>query len=148
MRPLIPVSQHASQLLKLLQEIHTLVRTVLQLHKDEMQARFEPSTAPHFIQGDNVSIVTKNLFLLGQPSRKLRDRQLGSFTIEEQIGKHSYKLPLPTSVRLHSVYYINNLKPCSTSSLRLAIPVNVYEGDDEEFDVFQIVFFFVHQVVT
>jgi hypothetical protein len=39
MRPSIPVSQDATERLRLLQEIHTLVRSVLQLHKDEMQAR-------------------------------------------------------------------------------------------------------------
>jgi hypothetical protein len=49
MRPSIPVSQNATDRLRLLQEVHTLVRYVLQLHKDNMQARTEPSTTPHFI---------------------------------------------------------------------------------------------------
>jgi transposase InsO family protein len=71
MRPSIPVSQDATKRLKLLQEIHTLVRSVLQLHKDEMQARKEPSTTPHFARGDKVSVVKANLFLRGQPNRKL-----------------------------------------------------------------------------
>ena len=39
MRPSILVSQDATERLRLLQEVHTLVRSVLQLHKDEMQAR-------------------------------------------------------------------------------------------------------------
>jgi hypothetical protein len=52
-------------------------RSVLQLHKDDMQARSEPSIAPHFIRGDKATLVTKNLFLRGQPNMKLRDRQLG-----------------------------------------------------------------------
>jgi transposase InsO family protein len=39
MRPSIPVTQNATERLRLLQEVHTLVRFVLQLHKDEMQAR-------------------------------------------------------------------------------------------------------------
>jgi hypothetical protein len=63
-----------------------MVRTVLQLLKDEMQAYSEQSTALHPVQGDNVRVVTKNLFLRGQPNRKLRNRQFGPFTIEEQIG--------------------------------------------------------------
>jgi hypothetical protein len=49
MRPSIPVSQDASGRLRLLHELHALVRSVLQLLKDEMQARSEPSTAPHFV---------------------------------------------------------------------------------------------------
>jgi hypothetical protein len=51
MRPSTKVSQDAIERLRLLQEVHTLVRSVLQLHKDEVQARTEPSTAPHFVGG-------------------------------------------------------------------------------------------------
>jgi hypothetical protein len=111
---------------------------VSQLHKDEMQARTEPSTTPHFARGDKVSVVTANLFLRGQPSRKLRDRQLGLFTLEERIGKHSYIMKLPATVRLHHVFHVKNLRPCSTASLRPVVPVIVHEGDDEEFDVSHI----------
>jgi hypothetical protein len=49
MRPLLPLSQDASERLKLLQEVHAMVRTVLPFYKDEMQARSEPSTTPHFV---------------------------------------------------------------------------------------------------
>jgi hypothetical protein len=100
-----------------------------------MQERTEPSTSPHFAKGDKVSVVTTNLFLRGQPNRKLRDRQLGPFSVEEQIGKHSYRLKLPATLRLHHVFHVNNLRPSSTAPLRPAVPVTVLEGDDEEFDV-------------
>jgi hypothetical protein len=75
MRPSMPVSQQdAIERFKLLQELHALARTVLELHKDEMQARSEPSTAPHVVRGDKVTVLTKNIFLRGQLYRKLRDR--------------------------------------------------------------------------
>jgi hypothetical protein len=138
MRPSIPVSQDATQRLRLLQKIHTLVRSMLQLHKDEMQARTNPSTTPHFVKGDKVAVVTTNFFLRGQPNRKLKDIQLGPFIVEEQIGKHSYRLKLPAIVRLHNVFHVNNLRPCSTVPLRRAVPMTVHEGDDEEFDVSHI----------
>jgi hypothetical protein len=76
MRPSIPVSQDASERIRLLQEIHTMVRSVLQLHKNEMHARTTPSTSPHFAKGDNVSVVTANPFLRGQPNKNLRGRHL------------------------------------------------------------------------
>jgi hypothetical protein len=76
MRPSIPFSQNASKRLKLLHELHTLKRSVLQMDKDEMQARLEPSIAPHLVRGDKENVVTKNLFLRGQPNHKLRNRQL------------------------------------------------------------------------
>jgi hypothetical protein len=115
-----------------------MVRFVLKLHKDEMQARTEPSTAPQFAKGDKVSVVTTNRFLRGQPNRKLRDRQLGPFSVEEQIGKHSYILKLPATVRLHHVFHVNKLRPCATAPLRQVVPVTIHEGDDEEFDVSHI----------
>jgi hypothetical protein len=73
MRPL-QSPQDAKERLKLLHELHTLVRSVLQVHKDEMQAHSKPSTAPHVVRGDKVSVVTKNLFLRGEPNRKMRAR--------------------------------------------------------------------------
>jgi hypothetical protein len=64
-----------------------MVRSVLQLHKDEMQARSEPSTTLHLVRGDKVIVVTKNLFLRGQLNMKLRERQLGPFTMEELLNR-------------------------------------------------------------
>jgi hypothetical protein len=49
-----------------------------------MQERSEPSTAPHFVRGDKVSLVTTNIFLRGQPNKKLRDKQLGLFFSGEE----------------------------------------------------------------
>jgi hypothetical protein len=103
-----------------------------------MHERSYPSTAPHFVRGHKVSIVTTNLFLRGQPKRKLRDRQLGPFSVEEQIGKHIYILKLPATVPLHNVFHVNNLRPCSLAPLRPAVPVVVHERNDEEFDVSHI----------
>jgi hypothetical protein len=80
----------------------------------------------------------QTFFLRGQPYRKLRDRQLGPFSVEEQIGKHSYRLKLIATVRLHPMFHVNNLRPCSTAPLRPAVPVTVPKGDDEEFDVSHI----------
>jgi hypothetical protein len=69
---------------------------------------------------------------------KLRDREHGPFTMEEQIGKHNYRLKIAATLRLHLVFHVNNLRPCSTAPLRPAVPVTVPEGDDEEFDASHI----------
>jgi hypothetical protein len=123
-----------------------MVRYVLHLRKDEMQARTEPSLAPHFVRGDKVSIVTTNLFLCGQPNGKLRDRQLGPLKLEEQIGKYNYRLKLPATIRLKIVFHESSLRPCSTAPLRPSVLVTTLEGDDKEFGLSYL--YFVHQVVT
>jgi hypothetical protein len=125
MRPSAPVSQDASERLQLLHEIHTLVRYVLHLHKYEMHAPTEPPATPHFVKGDKVSVVTSTLFLRGQLNKNLRDRQLGPFSVEEHIGKHSYTLKLPATVRLHLAFHVNNLRLCSTAPLRPAVHVTI-----------------------
>jgi hypothetical protein len=80
----------------------------------------------------------QTFFLRGQPNRKLIDKHLGPFSMEEQIGKHSYRLKVPATLRLHHVFHVNNLRPFSTAPLRPAVPVTISEGDDEEFDVSHI----------
>jgi hypothetical protein len=39
-----------------------VARSVLQPHKDEMQARSDTSTAPHFVRGEKVTVATKKSF--------------------------------------------------------------------------------------
>jgi hypothetical protein len=97
-----------------------------------------PSTAPYFVRGAKVTVGANNLLLCWQPNKKLRDRQLGHFTIEERIGKHNQKLKLPTTLRLHPVFHVNNLRPCSTTFLRQHVSVTVPKEDDHEFDVSRI----------
>jgi hypothetical protein len=71
MRPSIPVSLDASEHLRLLHEVHALVRSV---HKDDMETRSQPLTTTHFVRGNKVLVVTTSIFLRGQPNMKLRDR--------------------------------------------------------------------------
>jgi hypothetical protein len=58
--------------------------------------------------------------------------------VEQQIGKHNYRLRLPATIRLHYVFHVNNPRLCSTEPLRLVVPVTVLEGDDDEFKVSHI----------
>jgi hypothetical protein len=58
--------------------------------------------------------------------------------VEELIGKHIYILKLLATVRLHLVFHVNSLRPCSTAPLRPVVPVIVPKGDHEEADVSHI----------
>jgi hypothetical protein len=49
MRTSLIVSQDATERLRQLREVHAFVRSGLELHKDEMQERSEPSKALHFV---------------------------------------------------------------------------------------------------
>jgi hypothetical protein len=114
MRSSIPVSRDVFERLRLFHKVHAMARSMLKLDKDEMQVRSEPSTAPHFVRGGKVTIITNELFLRGQPNMKLRERQLGLLTVEEQLGKHKCSLKLPVTISLHPVFHVNNLRPAAT----------------------------------
>ena len=58
--------------------------------------------------------------------------------MEEQTRKHNYRLKFPAIVRLQPLFHVNNLRPCSTASLRPHVLVIVPGGDDEEFEVSHI----------
>jgi hypothetical protein len=58
--------------------------------------------------------------------------------MEGQICKHCFRLKLPAIVCLHLVFHVNNLRPYSTDSLQLDVPMIVPEGGDEESDVSHI----------
>jgi hypothetical protein len=65
-----------------------------------------------FTVKDWVLLSTKHL-RPWRPSRKLTDKFIGPYQIEEVIGDHrlAYKLQLPSSVRLHSTFPITSLEP-------------------------------------
>jgi hypothetical protein len=76
----------AKERVQMLPKMHELVAFVLRLHKDKMQDRSLPSTAPQFRQG------ARGLFLRCQLNRirytlgEVKDRPLGLFTVLDKIG--------------------------------------------------------------
>ncbi len=53
---------------------------------------------------------------MDQPSKKLIDQIASPFEVLKQIG-HSYKLKLPDSIKVHSVFYIKKLCKHSNNPL-------------------------------
>jgi hypothetical protein len=102
MRPSIPVSQDASERLRLLYEVHALVRSILELYKDEMQTRLEPSTTPHFHQG----VMCYNKPLL---TRATKHEAKGPTTWTFYSGGTDLEtqLHIETSIEITLIYYIS-----------------------------------------
>jgi hypothetical protein len=85
MRPSIPISTSAQERLRQLRDVHEMVTYVLLVHTHYMQARSQPSTAPKLQQSDKV---IKRPCLRDQLNRKLKDIQLGPFTLVEKIREN------------------------------------------------------------
>jgi hypothetical protein len=64
-----------------------------------------------FSVGDRVRLSTEFITLADYPSSKLRPRYLGPFTVTAVVSPVSYRLALPTSMKLHPVFHVSLLLP-------------------------------------
>ena len=64
-----------------------------------------------FAVGDKVLLSTRNLNLTG--SRKLKDKYVGPFVVQQRIGEVAYKLDLSSRAALrnvHPVFHVSLLR--------------------------------------
>ena len=59
---------------------------------------------PNWMPGDKIWLNTRNIRTTRQ-SKKLDNKKAGPFTILANIGKSSYKLELPPSMKIHSTFH-------------------------------------------
>ena len=77
------------------------------------QAKYynEKHTLKEFRKGQKVLLRAKNIRTV-KASKKLDDRLLGPFTINEPVGKQAYKLILPLKYKsIHPVFHVSLLEP-------------------------------------
>jgi hypothetical protein len=59
----------------------------------------------------------------------------------EKIGAKSYILELPSNLRMHPEFHVNNLRPCPTATLHSYVHFTIFEGDGDEYDIERITVF-------
>jgi hypothetical protein len=77
-----------------------------------------------------------------RPTRKLAPKYLGPYTISAKISSTSYRLDLPSTLKIHPVFHVSMLKPYQESEEfnREAPPqpIIIPESNEAEYEVEQI----------
>jgi len=60
-------------------------------------------------KGDRVLLSTKNLVFKERPSKKLMERYVGPYVIEEVVSSNAVKIRLPSSMRIHPVVNVSQI---------------------------------------
>jgi len=60
-------------------------------------------------KGDRVLLSTKDLVFKERPSKKLIERYVGPYAIEEVVSSNAVKLRLPSSMRIHPVINVSQI---------------------------------------
>lgn len=129
-----PAADDFMEKMKKLQE-HT--QEALQHTAECMKKQADRSrTSRSFNKEDYVMLSTDNLNLKNKPSKKLKPRWVGPFRILQKVGNSAYKLDLPSSMTIHPVINIDQLK--EYKGRRKAPPEPVLVDDDVEYEVEQI----------
>ena len=76
-----------------------------------------------------------------RPSNKLDYRRLGSFSIIKRVNEVAYRLELPPSMKIHSVFHVSLLEPYKDSTIPRwlqAPPAPIEIDETEELKVSEI----------
>jgi len=60
-------------------------------------------------KGDRILLSTKDLVFKERPTKKLTERYVGPYVIEEVVSTNAVKLRLPSSMRIHLVVNVSQI---------------------------------------
>ena len=92
-----------------MKKVHEEAGAALKKAQEDMkkQADRRKKETEDWKRGDRVMLSIQDLVFKERPARKLVDRYIGPYTIEEVVSTHVVKLRLPTSMRIRPVVNIS-----------------------------------------
>jgi len=103
--------ESAMEFAERMKKVHKEVGTALKRTQEEMKRYADQSRreTEEWKRGDRMLLSTKDLVFKERPVRKLMERYVGPYVIEEVVSSNAVKLQLPTSMRIHPVVNISQI---------------------------------------
>jgi len=103
--------EKATEFVERMKKVHEEEEAALKKAQENMkrQADRGRKETEDWKRGDRVLLSTKDLVFKERPARKLVDRYIGPYTIEEVVSTNAVKLQLPTSMRIHPVVNVSRI---------------------------------------
>jgi len=103
--------ESAMEFAKRMKKVHEEAGAALKKTQEEMKKYADRSRreTEEWKKGDRVLLSTKDLVFKERPVRKLTERYVRPYEIEEVVSPNAVKLQLPTSMRIHLVVNISQI---------------------------------------
>ena len=103
--------ESATEFVERMKKVHEEVGAVLKKTQEEMKryANRNRRETEEWKRGNRVLLSTKDLVFKERPMRKLIERYVGPYEIEEVVLSNTVKLRLPASMRIHPVVNVSQI---------------------------------------
>ena len=101
--------ESATEFVERMKKVHEEVGAALKKTQEEMKRYADRGRkeTEEWKKGDRVLLSTKNLVFKERPSKKLMERYVGLYAIEEVVSSNAVKLQLPSLMRIHPVVNVS-----------------------------------------
>lgn len=138
-KDITPADTRITQLRKLHQDMNFHIAHAQEKHQEFYNRKV--IQGPKLNIGDKVWLSSRNI-KSQRPTPKLDYKRLGPFKIISKIGSRSYKLELPSTMRIHPIFHVNLLEPYQVDTIpgRQPQPVPpIIVDEHQEYEVEDIV---------
>jgi len=103
--------ESTTEFVERIKKVHEEVEVALKKTQEEMKRYADRSRkeTKKWEKGDQVLLITKDLVFKERPTKKLMERYVGPYTIEEVVLSNAVKLRLLSSMRIHSVVNVSQI---------------------------------------
>jgi len=103
--------ESVAEFVERMKKVHEEIGTALKKTQEEMKRYVDHSRreTEKWKRGDRVLLSTKDLIFKERPVRKLTERYVGPYKIEEVVSSNVVKLQLPASMRIHPVVNVSQI---------------------------------------